>query len=85
MLNKTDNEELPLFASATSSIPSLLKSAITLVRGDAPDEKSVFAANVGVDAPGVVVFKNIEMELGVRFVVIKSNFPSPFISPVESE
>jgi hypothetical protein len=57
-------------------LPSPLKSAAQIPNEDEPDANSVIAENVGVDAPGVVVFKVTAMLLTVPTDDARSGLPS---------
>jgi len=64
-----------------------LKSLIDTECGSAPTsvEKFVLAEKVGVDAPGIVVFKKTETEVESAFVTTISGFPSPLKSPIATD
>jgi len=71
--------------TAKSGLPSPFSSPIETKLGEDPVVKSALAEKVGVEAPGVVVFRNTEILLEVKLAVVKSGFPSPFKSPIETE
>lgn len=77
---KTDIEAEAEFKATISGFPSPFKSPVETVSGELPVVKSVFAVNVGVEAPGVVVFNSTEIEFTVFPTTTRSDLPSPFKS-----
>ena len=70
----------PSQVTATSILPSVLKSASAMYFGEVSVVKSTFVANEMV--PLVEVFKNTETVPAVLLATNKSSFPSPSTSPV---
>jgi hypothetical protein len=77
---RTDTVLEVKFATAMSGLPSPLKSPILTAAGFVPTVKFVAAANVGVAAPIVVVFKNTDTFALPQFATTISSLPSPLIS-----
>jgi len=84
VFKNTDNEFEPLLATTISGLPSPLKSPIETDRGLVPVVESIFAANVGVGAPGEVVFRNTDIVLETRLAVVISGLPSALRSRMDT-
>jgi len=85
VLKNTETVLEPEFVTAKSGLPSPLRSPIETEFGPVPVLKSLFAENVGVVAPGVVVFKNTETVVSLRFGTARSGLPSPLRSPIKTD
>ena len=62
VFRSTETVNVALFETARSGIPSPLRSPMAAEYGPSPVVKSVFAENVGVAAPGGVVFRKTDTE-----------------------
>src|SRR5438105_2138166 len=79
-LNSTESAAEPWLATARSSRPSPLTSAVVTPFGLVPAAELAAAAKVGVAAPGAVMFSSTETLLELRLATARSSRPSPLTS-----
>ena len=80
----TETAAEPNIVTARSGFPSPSKSPMPTIAGDVSVGKSTLVSNEpALITPDVLVFRNTEIVVVLKFVATTSGFPSPSRSPIE--